>query len=166
MIIRPFSVDYGTSGNVFPNHYLTTSNLNPIDGHGVVASLAADATISMVFDIPIVSPGGTLKLELLSIADVAATQSAMLRILWAAVAAGETLNIAAGSLNDEHSGGTLEIEHTTSDDNEPKSTLITLDADTPVYGTDKYILMHVALKTSSWDLAVIWTFDARLTWGL
>jgi hypothetical protein len=152
------------AGKVFPDIYQTGSNGQHFEGLGVMASLDAEATWQLIYPLPPAEPVGTLKLEILSIADVAATQSAFLRALWKALAAGETLALAEASLNDEHSGGDLEIEHTTADDDELISTKVELDADTVVYGTDKIILMNIVLKHTSWDIAVAWTFLPQLIW--
>lgn len=151
-----------TSGKVFPNIHIGASNGRPFEGYGVLASLDANAKYSFIFPLPDTDPTGTLKLKILSLADVAATQSALLRTLWAGV--GPTENYDTIGLNDEHSAGDLEIEHTTADDDEPIETLVTLDADTITYGTDLFIVMDIDLKTASWDLAVVWTFQLSLIW--
>lgn len=151
-----------TAGKVFPNFHIGASNGRAIEGLGVMASLDGDATWEVWFPLPTVAPTGTMKLLLASFADVAATQSIYLRILWAGLAPGENFDTIA--LNDEHSAGTLEIEHTTADDDELVETLVTLDADTITYGTDRFIIMHIDLKTASWDMAVVPTLLPLLVW--
>ena len=149
------------AGKVFPNIHTTATNAQHVEGCGVMASLDAEATWQFVFPLPPSDPSGTLKLVLASIADVAATQSAYLNVLWIARAAAETFALAEGSLNDE---GATEIEHTTADDDEMVVTKVTLDADTITYGTDQFLLVNVVLKNASWDLAVVWTFLPSLIW--
>jgi len=163
-VISPISAFPLDAGKVFPRIYETGSNNQYIEGLGVMASLDAEATWQLLFALPASNPGGTLKLVIASIADVAATQSAYLRVLWIARAMAETMALAEASLNDEHSGGDLEIEHTTGEDDEFIITKVTLDADTITYGTDVFILMNIVLKNTSWDLAVPWTFIPYLVW--
>lgn len=162
--IAPISAYPLDAGKVFPNVHVTASNSQHIEGCGVMASLDAEATWQFVFELPPANPSGTLKLALASIADVSATQSAYLRVLWIARAAAETFALAEGSLNDEHGGGDLEIEHTTADDDEMVINEVTLDEDTITYGTDHFLLVNVVLKNTSWDLAVVWTFQPYLIW--
>lgn len=162
--IAPIAAYPLDAGKVFPNIHTTASNPQHIEGCGVMASLSGEATWQLVFELPPADPSGTLKLVLASIADVAATQSAYLRVLWIARAAAETFALAEASLNDEHSGGDLEIEHTTADDDEMVITKVTLDADTIAYGTDQFLLMNIVLKNTSWDIAVVWTFLPYLIW--
>jgi len=145
----------GTTGKTFENLHVGATNSRRAHGIGVMASLDANESLEVWFPLPNTDPTGTLKLVIPSLADVAATQSAFLRVLWAAIAATE--NYDTISLNDEHGGGDLEIEHTTADDDEIIYTEVTLDADTITYGTDRYIYMNIDLKTASWDLAVVWT---------
>lgn len=160
--VFPSSAFPATAGKVFPNFHIGASNARAFEGMGVMASLDGDAIWALIFPLPDTDPTGTLKLKIVSLADVAATQSAFLRVLWVAVAPTENFDTIA--LNDEHSGGDLEIEHTTADDDEPIETLVTLDADTITYGTDLFAVVHIDLKTASWDLAVVWTFQASLIW--
>lgn len=162
--LKPESVFYLDATKVYPHVYETASNGQRWSCHGVMASLDAEATVQLHFALPPIKPNGTLKARIKSIADVAATQSAYVRVLWIARAAGETIDLAEGSLNDEQSGGDLEIEHTTSDDDEFIITDVTLDADTISYGTDRNILMNFVLKNTSWDLAVVWAFQVTLYW--
>lgn len=145
----------GTTGKTFPNLHVGAANARRADGIGVMASLDANETLEVWFPLPNTDPTGTLRLVIPSVADVAATQSAFLRILWAAIAAGQNYDTA--TLVDEHSGGDLEIEHTTADDDEIIFTEVVLDGDTITYGTDRYIYINIDLKTASWDLAVVWT---------
>jgi hypothetical protein len=162
--IAPISAYPLDAAKVFPNIHVTASNAQHVEGCGVMASLDAEATWQLVFELPPADPSGTLKLVLASIADVAATQSAYLRVLWIARANGESMDLAEASLNDEHSGGDLEIEHTTAEDDDFIITKVTLDADTITYGTDHFLLVNVVLKNTSWDLAVVWTFLPYLIW--
>jgi hypothetical protein len=148
-----------TAGKVFPYVY---AGSRYHEGLGVMASLDGDATWNLLFPLPPFDPGGTLKLVIGSIANAGGTQSAYLRILWAAVAAAEEPDDIG--LNDEHSGGDLEIEHTAAGADDLIVTKVTLDADTITYGTDQWIVLNVDLKTASWDLAVIWTFWPYLIW--
>jgi len=157
------SQNYGGSGKVFPSRHIGASNSRQLSGHGVMASLDADATIELETQgLPATAPAGTLKAVIESYAIVAATQSAFLRLLWVARTAGE--NFDTQTLNDEHAAGDLEIEHTTADNDEGIITKVVLDADTITYGTDYAVRVHLDLKNTSWDLAVQWVFKAYLIW--
>lgn len=66
--ILPSSVDYGSSGNLFPAKFTPATNTNAagiIEGHGVVGSLGSDSTAVLQFNLPESIPSGTLKLRTL-----------------------------------------------------------------------------------------------------
>ena len=155
----PMSAMPLTAGKVFPYVY---AGARYHEGLGVMASLDGDATWNLVFPLPPSDPSDTLKLVIASMANAGATQSAYLRVLWAAVANAEEPDDIA--LNDEHSGGDLEIEHTAAGADDLVVTKVTLDADTITYGTDQLLVMNIDLKTASWDLAVVWVFWPYLIW--
>lgn len=157
--ITPMSAMPKTAGKVFPYVY---SGARDHEGLGVMASLDGDATWNLVFPLPPADPTGTLKLVISSLANAGGTQSAYLRVLWAAVAAAEEPDDIA--LGDEHGGGDLEIEHTAAGADDLIITKVTLDVDTITYGTDQWLVMNIDLKTASWDLAVIWMFIPYLIW--
>lgn len=159
--IGPFSAE-SNNPDVVPGYFEGAANNRAIEAFKVAASLGSNRTLGLVFNLPPADPGGTLKLKIMSLADVASTQVAKLRTLWAAVAAGENPDTIA--LNDEHSGGDLTISHATADDDKIKITKVTLDADTITYGTDEIIMLNVDLKTSGWTLAVPWYFVPSLLW--
>jgi len=157
--ITPMSAMPLTAGKVFPYIY---TGARYHEALGVMASLDGDATWNLVFPLPPAAPTGTLKLVIASMANAGGTESAYLRVLWAAVANAEEPDDIA--LNDEHGGGDLEIEHTAAGADDLIVTKVTLDADTITYGTDQLLVMNIDLKTASWDLAVIWAFWVYLIW--
>src|ERR1700732_503888 len=62
----------GASGNLFPNFYIPATNTNnsgALEGVGVVASLGADASAVLQFNMPEVIPTGTLKCRCLAMAN-------------------------------------------------------------------------------------------------
>lgn len=72
----------GASGNLYPTFYIPSTNTNgagAIEGIGVVASLAAEASAVLQFNMPESIPTGTLKLRVLSLAN-AATGTAKLTV--------------------------------------------------------------------------------------
>ena len=59
----------GASGNLSPTFYIPASNTNAagaIEGIGVIASLGADASAVLQFNLPEVIPTGALKLRVLA----------------------------------------------------------------------------------------------------
>jgi hypothetical protein len=69
--ILPSSIDYGVSGDLFPYLYSGAGgNAAPSEwGHGVIASLGSDRTMSLRFLMPPSIPSGTLKLRILALAN-------------------------------------------------------------------------------------------------
>jgi hypothetical protein len=123
---------------------------------GVEASVGADSTWELRFEMPQVLPSGTAKLRLRALAD-AVTGAAKVNPKWASVAMGE--DASSATLNAE---GTGTITWSTNDDDEYQELIITLDADTVV--ADEIIAMNLVFETSSWTLAVVSTWFASIIW--
>ena len=146
--IFPQSVVPDNSGDIFPTVYegdgAGTSTLE--NGIGVAASLGADRTAHLRFQMPPSLPTGTCKLRLIALAD-AITGAAKVNPKWKSVAIGE--DPSAQTLTAE---GTGTITWTTDNDDTYKELKVTLDADTVV--ASEIIVMALVFETSSWTLAV------------
>jgi hypothetical protein len=151
--IFPFSVKPDTAGKVFPNFGGSGSDT---EGLGVMASVDADATWKLRFQMPPVLPSATCKLRLWSIAN-ATTGVAKVNPKWVSVAAEEDVDGAA--VNAE---GTSTVTWGAGDANVIKETKITLDADTPVAA--ECIAMDLVFETASWTLAQVSTHLAAIIW--
>lgn len=148
---------YPVSSNVFPNiHVGDGANSKHDEGLGVVASLAADAIWRLRFQMPPTLPTGTCKLRMLGIAN-ATSGAAKINPKWASVAVEES-----------PSGATLQAETTQTvtwaagDNDQYKSLVVTLDADTPVASEE--IVMDLTFETTSWTLAQISTWIVSIIW--
>lgn len=156
--IFPCSAVPVTAGRVFPHIYTGGTNSKLEDTLGVEASVGADATWSLRFQMPPSLPTGTGKLRLLALAN-ATSGAAKVNAKWASVAAEETPDIAAGSLNAE---GTGTVTWSTGDADVYKELKITLDADTLVAG--EVVAMDLVFETTSWTLAVVSGWSASIIW--
>lgn len=155
----PISVDYGTGGKIFPGKHVGGTVGRVISGHQVMAALDGDASLELLFPLPATNPGGTLKLMTTSIADVAGTTVGKMNPAWEAIAATESLDQAVPTAE-----GVETPSHTTTLDDDAVVTLTTLDSDTVVYGTDRFIQMSIKFETSGWTLAVVSTWLFELIW--
>lgn len=155
--IFPHSAYPVTAGRVWPGFHIGGgANSKHDEGLQVEATVGADATWRLRFQIPPVLPEGTCKLRLLALANAAAGD-AKINPKWASVAAGES-----------PSGATLQAEGTQTltwaagDADKYKELKVTLDADTPVAGEE--IVMDLVFETTSWTLAQISTWIPAIIW--
>lgn len=156
--IFPFSSVPRTSGKVFPTIQVGDTNGRQDAGMGVMASLNADATYDLRFQMPPSLPTGTLKLVLISMAD-ATSGNAKVNPKWAAISRSGG-NPDSVSLTAE---GTSTVSWSAGDDDDYKETKITLDAATAPTA-DQVLVMDLVFETSSWTLAVVSTWIAFLVW--
>lgn len=141
-----------TSGNCFPNFHAATNAHS--EGLGYAASIGADSTWRLWFQMPPTLPTGTMKLLLRCIAN-ASTGNAKLNPKWKSFAAAET--ISSPTLNAE---GVATITFTAVD--QFVETKIILDADTPVAGEE--VILDLVGETSGWTLAQVMTAVASIIW--
>lgn len=154
----PFSAVPRTSGKVFPTIQVGDTNGRMDAGMGVIASLDADATWDLRFQMPPSLPTGTLKLVLIAIAD-ATSGNAKVNPKWAAISrAGgnpDTVSLTAETVST--------ITWAAGDDDDYKETEITLDAATAPTA-DQVLVMDLVFETASWTLAAVSTWIAFLVW--
>lgn len=156
-MVLPSSAVPVTADRVFPYIYVGDgANSQHEETLGVEASVGADSTWRLRFDMPPTLPAGTAKLRLLALAD-AVSGAAKVNPKWASVAAGE--DPSSATLNAE---GTSTITWSTNDDDEYQELKITLDADTVV--ASEVIVMDLVFETTSWTLAVISGWKAAVIW--
>ena len=156
--IFPHSAYAATSGRVFPNvHVGAGANSKHDEGLGVEASVGADATWRLRFQMPPTSlPSGTGKLKLWALAN-ATSGAAKVNAKWASVAAEESPS--GASLNAE---GTSTLTWAGGDNDQYKERLVTLDADTLVAGEE--VVMDLVFENSGWTLAQVSTWLASIIW--
>lgn len=153
----PFSAIPVTTDRVFDNvHIGAGSNSKHTQGFGVEASVGADSTWRLRFQLPKTLPSGTLKLNGFALAN-ATTGNAKWNPKWASVASEEAMDVA--TLNAE---GTQTLSWGAGDNDQNKAISITLDADTPVAG--ETIVMDFVLETASYTLAQVSTWVLWLEW--
>lgn len=150
--IFPRSAYPVTAGRVFPNFHAATNA--HCQGLGYEASVGADSTWRLWFQMPPTFPTGTMKLLLRCIAN-ASSGAAKLNPKWKSFAAAET--VSSPSLNAE---GVATVTFTAID--QFVETKITLDADTPVAGEE--IILDLVGETSGWNLAQVLTVVASIIW--
>lgn len=155
--LYPSSVYYVDPPDVGPGVFVGAgANSKHELGYRVAASISADKTIRMRFDLPPQLPSGTGKLRLL--AQAAATSGdAKLNPKWASVAAEEDPSSAA--LNAE---GTQTITWSAGDSGVYKDLRVFLDADVLVAG--EVVVMDLVFETTNWTLAVDSVWRAMLIW--
>lgn len=161
--IYPSSVDYGTSGDLFPNLYQGAgANAAPNEwGHGVVASLAADRTLSLRFPMPPAIPSGTLKLRILALANSTANAAKL------TVSDGAATPAASPGAGGNPSAVTLTAETQTtftwaaSENDRYKEQKVTL---TTVPLANDQLVVAVKFQTTGWTLAVVGTFIFSIIW--
>lgn len=146
-----------TAGRVFPNfHVGAGANSKHDEGLGVEASVGADSTWRLRFQMPPTLPSGTGKLRLLALAN-ATSGDAKVNPKWVSVAVEES-----------PSGATLNAETTQTvtwaagDNDQYKELKVTLDADTLV--ASEIVVMDLVFETSSWTLAQVSTWIPSIIW--
>lgn len=146
----------GASGNLYPNFYVPATNTNAagaLEGIGVVASLAANATAVLQFNLPETIPAGTLKLRCLAMAN-ATSGVANLTVSDGQTAAGS--NIGATTLSSE-----TQLSQTWATADILVENKITLT--TSPTANDILTVMAV-FNTTSWTLAAASTWQFSLVW--
>lgn len=155
--IFPNSIYPVTAPRVFPNfHVGAGANSKHDEGLGVEASLGADATWRLRFQMPPVLPTGTGKLRLLALAN-ATSGAAKVNPKWASVAVEE--DPSGATLNAE---GTTTVTWSTGDNDQYKEAKINLDADTLVAG--EIVVLDLVFETTSWTLAQVSTWLVSVIW--
>ncbi len=146
-----------TATKVFPNiHIGAGANSKHEEGLGVMATVDANSTWRLRFQMPPTLPSGTCKLRLLALAD-AITGVAKVNPKWASVAVEE--DASSATLNEET---TQTVTWSTDDDDVYKELKVDLDADTVV--ASEIIVMDLVFETSSWTLAQVSTWIASIIW--
>ncbi|MCH8061819.1 MAG: hypothetical protein IH861_04890 [Chloroflexi bacterium] len=162
--IFPHSAFPVTADRVFPNfHVGAGANSKHDEGLGVEASVGADLTWRLRFQMPPSLPTGTGKLRLLALAN-ATSGVAKVNPKWAAVAIEE--DPSGATLNAE---GTSTVTWSTGDNDQYKELKVTLDADTDELtgaknGASKEVVMDLVFETTSWTLAQVSTWIASIIW--
>lgn len=156
--ILPSSVYLGgASGNLFPNFYVPATNTNAagaLEGIGVVASLAADASAVLQFNMPESIPSGTLKLRILGMANEASSHVAKITISDKNVAAANSLG--TSTLNAESQ---TTITFATADIlTEAKVTL------TSSPSANDILTVLAKFQTTGWTVAVVSTYQFSIVW--
>ncbi len=155
--IFPHSAYPATDGRVFPNfHVGAGANSKHDEGLGVEASVGADSTWRLRFQMPPTLPTGTGKLRLLALAN-AATGAAKVNPKWVSVAVEE--DASAATLNAE---GTGTVTWAASDEDVYKELKVTLDADTLVASEE--VVMDLVFETTGFDLAQVSTWIVSIIW--
>lgn len=155
--IFPHSAFPVTAGRVFPNfHVGDGGNSAQDEGLGVEASVGADSTWRLRFQMPPTLPTGTGKLRLLALAD-AVTGAAKFDPQWVSVAVEEDPSSAI--LNSE---GTQTVTWSAADDDVYKELKVDLDADTLVASEE--VVMDLVFETTDWTLAQVSTWIVSIIW--
>ena len=144
-----------TAGRVFPNfHVGAGANSKHDEGLGVEASVGADSTWRLRFQMPPTLPTGTGKLRLLALAN-ATSGNAKVNPKWVTVAAGA-----------DPSSATLVAETVQTvtwaagDNDKYKELKVILDASTLTAG--EIVVMDLVFETASWTLAQVSTWIASI----
>ncbi len=155
--IIPHSAFPVTAGRVFPNfHVGAGANSKHDEGLGVEASVGADSTWRLRFQVPPSLPTGTGKLRLLALAN-ATSGVAKVNPKWVSVAVEE--DPSGATLNAE---GTSTVTWGAGDNDQYKELKVTLDADTLVASEE--VVMDLVFETTSWTLAQVSTWIASIIW--
>ena len=150
----------GASGNLSLTNYTsgagTTTANSTIEGIGVVASLGADASAVMQFNMPETIPAGSLKCRVLAWAN-ATTGNAKLDIIDGRTPAGS--NIANATFTTEAGSPTISQTWATADIIvENKVTLTQAPTANDIY------TVVATFRTASWSLAVTSVWQFSLVW--
>lgn len=154
--IAPISAVPDTSGRLFPNVHIGSTNSKLDEGLGVEASLGADAIWHLRFKMPEVLPSGTAKLQLWALAD-ATSGAAKVNPKWVSVNNAENPDTAT-----RNAEGTSTLTWASGNDDDYHELLVTLDADTIVAG--EMVVMDLTFETSSWTLAAVSTWIPFIIW--
>ncbi len=155
--IFPHSAFPVTADRVFPNfHVGAGANSKHDEGLGVEASVGADSTWRLRFQMPPSLPTGTGKLRLLALAN-ATTGVAKVNPKWVSVAVEE--DPSSATLNAET---TQTVTWGAGDADQYKELKITLDADAIVAGEE--VVMDLVFETASWTLAAVSTWITSIIW--
>lgn len=154
----PYSIVFSTSSKTFPRVHVGNTNAKQQEGLGVMASVDADATVELRWQIPPALPTGQAKLIIRALAN-ATSGVAKVNPKWKSVAVEETTDVATGSLNAE---GTQTITWAAGDIDVIKEVIIDLDADTLVFDED--IIMELVFETTDWTLAQVSTWTISIIW--
>jgi hypothetical protein len=155
--IFPHSAFPATAGRVFPNFHIGAgSNSKHDEGLGVEASVGADSTWRLRFQMPPTLPSGTGKVMLRAQAN-ATSGNAKVNPKWVSVANGE--DPSSATLNAE---GVQTITWSAGDADDYKETKVDLNADTLVGG--EVVVMDLVFETSSWTLAQVSTWQVFILW--
>lgn len=156
--LLPSSVYFGAaSGNAYPAFYTPATNTNTagyLEGAGVVATLGADAPVTMQFNMPETIPSGTLKLRILAMAN-ATSGVAKLTVKDASTSAGA--NIGATTLTSE-----TQLSQTWATADILVENKITLTATAPTANQITTIL--ATFNTTGWTLAAASVWQFSLVW--
>lgn len=155
--IFPHSAFPATADRVFPNfHVGAGANSKQDEGLGVQASVGADSTWRLRFQMPPSLPTGTGKLRLLALAN-ATSGVAKVNPKWVSVAVEE--DPSGATLTAE---GTSTVTWSTGDNDQYKELKVTLDADTLVASEEA--VMDLVFETTGWTLAQVSTWIASIIW--
>lgn len=155
--IYPSSAMPDTSGETFPNVHEGATNSRRTEGLGLAASISTDRTWELRFDLPPTLPSGTLKLQILSLAD-ATSGTVVVEPQWFAA----TPDVDTPDDETLTGEGDTTITWAAGDDDELKLTKINLDAATaPVAGDT--LIVHVKFDSTS-TLAVVSTHRISIIW--
>ncbi|HJX58192.1 MAG TPA: hypothetical protein VJ325_05680 [Thiobacillus sp.] len=123
---------------------------------GVAASIAADSTWRLRFQMPPTLPSGTGKLRLLALAN-ATSGNAKVNPKWASVAVEEDPSSATPVAETVQT-----VTWGAGDADQYKELKVTLDADTLV--ANEVVVMDLVFETASWTLAAVSTWIAIIIW--
>ena len=155
--IFPNSAYPVTAGRVFPNfHVGAGANSKHEEGLGVEASVGADSTWRLRFQMPPTLPTGTGKLRLLALAN-ATSGVAKVNPKWVSVAVEEDPSSATPVAETVQT-----VTWSTGDNDQYKELKVTLDADTLV--ASEVVVMDLVFETSSWTLAQVSTWIVAVIW--
>ena len=155
--IFPRSAYPVTSGRVFPNmHVGAGANSKHEEGLGVEASVGADSTWRLRFEMPPTLPTGTGKLRLLMLAN-ATSGDAKINPKWVSVAVGEDPSSATPVAETVQT-----VTWGAGENDDYKELKVTLDADT-LTGSE-IVVMDLVFETASWTLAQVLTVIPSIIW--
>ena len=156
--IYPCSVVPDSSGAIYPLVYSGDGAGTSIyeEGIGVAASISADRTVHLRFEMPPSLPSGTGKLRVIALAD-AVSGVAKFNPKWGSCAVEE--DPSAMTLTAE---GTQTVTWSTDDDDQYKETEVTLDADTLV--ASEIVVMALVFEYTDWTLAVESCWRVSIIW--
>ena len=155
--IFPHSAYPATAGRVFPNfHVGAGANSKHDEGLGVEASVGADSTWRLRFQMPPTLPSGTGKLRLLALAN-ATSGAAKVNPKWVSVAVEEDPSSATPVAET-----TQTVTWAAGDNDQYKELKVTLDADTLVASEE--VVMELVFETASWTLTAVSTWIVSMIW--